>query len=85
MPSRTASCSTPQSEQDGLTRPIERLQARLGPAQVQRLEAVADHRPERASRLYEADACRRPASARAARSKGDTGVDITDASAVRPV
>ena len=47
---------TPQSEQDGLTRLIERLQARLGPAQVQRLEAVADHRPERASRLRAADA-----------------------------
>jgi protein ImuB len=29
---------TPQSEQDGRTCLIERLQARLGPAQVQRLE-----------------------------------------------
>jgi len=76
---------TPQSEQDGLTRLIERLQARLGPAQVQRLEAVADHRPERASRLYETDACLRPASARATRPKGDAGVGTADASAVRPV
>ena len=47
---------TPQTEQDGLTRLIERLQARLGPAQVLRLETVADHRPERASRLCQADA-----------------------------
>ena len=47
---------TPQTEQDGLTRLIERLQARLGPAQVLRLETVADHRPERASRLCAADA-----------------------------
>jgi protein ImuB len=35
---------------EGLTRLLERLCARLGEAQVQRLEAVADHRPERASR-----------------------------------
>ena len=47
---------TPQTEQDGLTRLVERLQARLGPAQVLRLETVADHRPERASRLCGADA-----------------------------
>ena len=54
---------TPQTEQDGLTRLIERLQARLGPAQVLRLETVADHRPERASRLCEADASRRTGAA----------------------
>ena len=29
---------------------LERLRARLGDEQVQRIEAVADHRPERASR-----------------------------------
>jgi protein ImuB len=40
---------TAASEREGLTRLIERLQARLGPAQVQRLRAVADHRPECAS------------------------------------
>jgi protein ImuB len=40
---------TSASEREGLTRLIERLQARLGPAQVQRLHAVADHRPERAT------------------------------------
>jgi len=37
---------TPQSEHAGLTRLIERLQARLGREQVQRLVPVADHRPE---------------------------------------
>ncbi|MBL8324803.1 MAG: DNA polymerase Y family protein [Rubrivivax sp.] len=38
------------SEALGLARLLERLRARLGDAQVQQLEAVADHRPERASR-----------------------------------
>jgi protein ImuB len=38
------------SEALGLARLLERLRARLGDPQVQRLEAVADHRPERASR-----------------------------------
>lgn len=42
---------TRSSEAEGLARLLERLRARLGDAQVQRLEAVADHRPERASRL----------------------------------
>ncbi len=41
--------ATTQSEHEGLTRLIERLQARLGAAQVRRLVGVADHRPERAS------------------------------------
>ena len=40
---------TPQSEHAGLTRLIERLQARLGREQVQRLMPLADHRPERAT------------------------------------
>jgi len=52
---------TRQSEDEGLTRLIERLQARLGAAQVQRLEAVEDHRPERASRLLQAEPGARPA------------------------
>jgi len=38
------------SEALGLARLLERLRARLGDAQVQRLEPVADHRPERSSR-----------------------------------
>ncbi len=41
---------TRSSQAEGLTRLLERLRARLGDAQVQRLEAVADHRPECASR-----------------------------------
>jgi protein ImuB len=40
---------TRASATEGLTRLLERLRARLGDAQVQRLVAVADHRPERAS------------------------------------
>ncbi len=41
--------ATTQGEHEGLTRLIERLQARLGTGQVQRLGAAFDHRPERAS------------------------------------
>ncbi len=41
---------TRASEAEGLTRLLERLRARLGDAQVQRLVPVADHRPEHASR-----------------------------------
>ena len=68
---------TPQNENEGLTRLIERLQARLGADQVQRLAAVEDHRPERASRVYTADAAGRPSRAarrgvtRAAAFEGD--------------
>lgn len=43
------------SEHEGLTRLVERLQARLGTAQVMRLGAIADHRPERASVLSPAE------------------------------
>jgi protein ImuB len=53
--------ATRQSEGEGLTRLIERLQARLGAGQVQRLAALEDHRPERASRLQGADALARSA------------------------
>ena len=41
---------TRASEAVGLVRLLEWLRARLGDEQVQRLEPVADHRPERASR-----------------------------------
>lgn len=51
---------TRQSENEGLTRLIERLQARLGADQVQCLGAIEDHRPERASGLCRADAASRP-------------------------
>jgi protein ImuB len=37
---------TAGSEREGLTRLIERLQARLGHAQVQRMTQIEDHRPE---------------------------------------
>ncbi len=40
---------TPGSEAEGLVRLIERLQARLGNEQVQRLVLMNDHRPERGS------------------------------------
>jgi protein ImuB len=40
-----------QGQREGLARLLERLRARLGEAQVQRLQPVADHRPEQASRL----------------------------------
>jgi protein ImuB len=40
---------TRATEQAGLARLLERLQARLGPARVQRLQPVDDHRPERAA------------------------------------
>ena len=45
-PPNTDLFPTPRSEHAGLVRLIERLQARLGADQVQRLVRVADHRPE---------------------------------------
>jgi protein ImuB len=49
---------TAGSEREGLTRLIERLQARLGPQQVQRLVPLPDHRPECAGELHPADPTR---------------------------
>ncbi len=69
---------TAQSEHEGLTRLIERLQARLGPGRVQRLAAVEDHRPERASAWSEA----RPAAVSAA-GKGKRALQCN--AAARPV
>lgn len=46
------------SEREGLLRLIERLQARLGVEQVQRLQALHDHRPEKASLVLPADPAR---------------------------
>ena len=51
---------TAASEHEGLTRLIERLQARLGPEQVTRIAPVQDHRPERATVSRVADAQMRP-------------------------
>ena len=42
--------ATARSEQEGLLRLIERLQARLGPEAVTQLEPLDDHRPEHAFR-----------------------------------
>ena len=47
---------TAQGEREGLTRLIERLQARLGRRQVHRPVRVYDHRPERSSALREVEA-----------------------------
>ena len=55
---------TPASEQDGLTRLIERLQARLGPEQLIRIAPTQDHRPERATVSRVADATMRPMRSR---------------------
>ena len=80
---------TRQSEDEGLTRLIERLQARLGAARVQRLAAIEDHRPERASRL-QGDALVRPSCSpergvrRAARPTAGGAAQATAPSA-RPV
>jgi protein ImuB len=59
---------TARSEREGLTRLVERLQARLGNEQVQRLVPVEDHRPERSSRACPAEAAvaMKPPSAKAA-------------------
>jgi protein ImuB len=53
------------SAHEGLVRLLERLQARLGAAQVQRLLPVADHRPERATAHPPVDAARWPRLAEA--------------------
>ncbi|HWH84832.1 MAG TPA: DNA polymerase Y family protein [Burkholderiaceae bacterium] len=55
---------TPATEHEGLTRLIERLQARLGREQVLRLAPLQDHRPECATACRIADASIRPAPAR---------------------
>ena len=69
---------TSASEREGLTRLIERLQARLGPEQVTRIAPAQDHRPERATVSRIADAQMRPG--RAAKP-ADTGAGLL----VRPV
>jgi len=55
--------ATRGGEREGLTRLIERLQARLGADGVQRLVLLADHRPERAMAWRSAEAAAaRPAT-----------------------
>ena len=53
------------SEREGLARLVDRLQARLGTAQVLCLAAVSDHRPEHSTRWQPADAARLGAPAEA--------------------
>jgi protein ImuB len=48
--------ATRSTEREGLTRLVERLQARLGAEGVQRLALLADHRPERATAWCPAEA-----------------------------
>ncbi len=57
---------TRHGEAEGLTRLLERLRARLGDDQVQRLVPVAEHRPERATRGEPAVAVRPAAAVRPA-------------------
>lgn len=47
---------TRASEDEGLLRLVERLQARLGRERVTRVQPVADHRPERGTQLLPLDA-----------------------------
>ena len=68
---------TRASESAGLARLLERLRARLGDAQVQRLVAVADHRPEHASRAVPAQGAQAPG-----KSAGDA---FSPASAALPL
>lgn len=82
-----------QSEREGLTRLVERLQARLGREQVQRLVPLQDHRPERAGALQTVDArdvgAARPAPGRrrpaSSGTPGATGTPATQTMPARPV
>ena len=73
---------TARSEREGLVRLIERLQARLGEARVQRLVALQDHRPERASALHPADLA---AFSRPGGEGAQLAVAAEPSHAVRPV
>ena len=64
---------TPRSEQEGLTRLIERLQARLGCNQVQRWDRACDHRPEKSFRC---EGTRPGASEVLDKPRGDRGAAI---------
>jgi protein ImuB len=50
-PPNTELFPSASSLREGWQRLLERLEARLGPGQLQQLEAVDDHRPERATRV----------------------------------
>ena len=72
--------ATPGSEREGLTRLIERLQARLGRERVQRLVLLHDHRPEQACAARPARAAQ--ADAAPPRSRRADGAPLA---AARPV
>ena len=76
--------STRASESAGLVRLLERLRARLGDAQVQRLVAVADHRPERASRAVPAQGAQPPPTAPRA-TPGSAVIPVIPISAALPL
>ena len=67
------------AEREGLTRLVERLQARLGAEGVQRLALVADHRPERAAAWVPAQ------SALASNAALPTLSQVPDGGPVRPL
>ncbi|HET9644819.1 MAG TPA: DNA polymerase Y family protein, partial [Burkholderiaceae bacterium] len=69
---------TPRSEREGLTRLLERLQARLGREQVMQLRLQADHRPERGTLLE-------PAQPASHTSTQEAKVPIPDLPLTRPV
>jgi protein ImuB len=75
-----------QAQALGLARLLERLRARLGDAAVQSLQAVADHRPERASQTQptqstQAAAARKAAWSASGVSQPGAGADATSADA----
>jgi len=74
-----------KSEREGLTRLIERLQARLGREQVQRLVLTEDHRPERSCTTQPVDAANPQAAVRRSATLDPDAVSRAVAiSAVRP-
>lgn len=78
--------ATVHSETSGLYRLIEKLVARLGPEAVQRLAAVADHRPEHAWQMQCADQAPQPApgagKAQGRSGRATPGADAAPASTV---
>lgn len=78
---------TAGSEREGITRLIERLQARLGAEHIQRLVAVQDHRPERGGVMQTASLSKLVLSVSASASASASRLDATvsDTSAQRPV
>jgi protein ImuB len=68
------------SLREGWQRLLERLEARLGTAQLQQLEAVDDHRPERATRVRPGSVAAAVA-AQARRPRGAGGASASAASA----